>query len=798
MATISELFKKYVVPTTTKAPTVPKIATGATAGASVGSVAPVVPAAISGSTAGFDMSNYKADITEAGVPKATLPSLINVNTAKQINTLQKTATGAGVQAGTQMQPQNALQYNPNQTAGLNVIQQAQPKQTAPQPAPVQTAQPVNVQIPSTLSSEDISSTTTQFKGSQGTSTSTADQFMASLNPSLSSLGQTTQQAEQLANQMTAGGISQLQDEQTKLRQEISKLSGDMSQSARKAELEQQYGLNEQLTQLSELNKQIASKSAQYQQAIIENQGRNTLTSQIAGREGQLKRQMAVEIGGLTAMAEAMQGNIDMARSIIKDTVALEYEDKQNQLNTLLQQLEWNREDMTKEEQKQAAKMEADAKAQQAQLEIAQKNREQIMEIAAQAAGKGADFNTLQQMLTATSPEDALLMSGGYLATPSELEMYQAKKEIDAMYDAGKMTELEMYEAKKAIDEGFARQKTQEVDTAQAQNIIFDANNKLQTIDSVLAVFEGGSSSIVGTGAGIGPGIKNLWEDITGENQRLLASVEQLISQETMKTLTDLKAAGGTLGALSEKELEMLQGAATKLNTYAIKDANGKIVGFNVPESTFVAEINKMREATQRMKDKAGSLLPANSIDEYYSNSSVNAKAVDNMVNSGLYKNMDEIWEAIQINKQSFNTVGGDTKQASIQSKIASAIPGGTQYTKPTDGECGYWSRKIVDYPSGTGNSLAEKTAFVKREGLQRDAWLKAGPKVGDVIFTNDSKDYGHVAVVNSINPDGSITVSESNYKGHYLVSHDRKIPLNSNSIIGAVRGKLKTNISNIA
>jgi hypothetical protein len=741
------------------------------------------------------MSNYKADTSEAGVPK-----FVGANVAGQ-----QFATTPTMQAKTAGALAGKTGIVGAQVAGQPYVKQVQPvqpmqptPQPAPQPAPVQTAQPVNVQVPSTLSSEDISSTTTQFKGSQGISTSTADQFMASLNPSLSSLGQTTQQAEQLANQMTAGGISQLQDEQTKLRQEISKLSGDMSQSARKAELEQQYGLNEQLTQLSELNKQIASKSAQYQQAIIENQGRNTLTSQIAGREGQLKRQMAVEIGGLTAMAEAMQGNIDMARSIIKDTVALEYEDKQNQLNTLLQQLEWNREDMTKEEQKQAAKMEADAKAQQAQLEIAQKNREQIMEIAAQAAGKGADFNTLQQMLTAESPEDALLMSGGYLATPSELEMYQAKKEIDAMYDAGKMTELEMYEAKKAIDEGFTRQKTQAADTAQAQNIIFDANNKLQTIDSVLAVFDGGSSSIVGTGAGIGPGIKNLWEDITGENQRLLASVEQLISQETMKTLTDLKAAGGTLGALSEKELEMLQGAATKLNTYAIKDVNGKIVGFNVPESTFVAEINKMREATQRMKDKAGSLLPANSIDEYYSNSSVNAKAVDNMVNSGLYKNMDEIWEAIQINKQSFNTVGGDTKQASIQNKIASAIPGGTQYTKPTDGECGYWSRKIVDYPSGTGNSLAEKTAFVKREGLQRDAWIKAGPKVGDVIFTNDSKDYGHVAVVNSINPDGSITVSESNYKGHYLVSHDRKIALNSNSIIGAVRGKLKTNISNIA
>jgi len=407
------------------------------------------------------------------------------------------------------------------------------------------------------------------------------------------------------------------------------------------------------------------------------------------------------------------------------------------------------------------------------------------------------MEVLMQMLSATSPEDALLMSGGYLATPSELEMYQAKKEIDAMYQAGGMSELEMYAAKKQIDEQYSKAKTQEVDYAQSQNIVYDANNKLQTIDGILSIFDGGSSSVVGTGLGIGPGIKNMWENLTGENQRLLAGVEQLISQETMKTLTDLKASGGTLGALSGKELEMLQGAATKLNTYAVKDSNGKIIGFNVPESTFVAELQKMKDATQRMKDKAGTLLPANSIDEYYSNSSVNAKVVDSMVNSGLYKNIDEVWEAIQINKQTFNSVGGDTKTASIQNRLASAIPAGTQYTKPTDGECGYWSRKIVDYPSGTGDSLGSKTQFVKDNGYLKSEWIKAGPKVGDVVFTNDSKTYGHVAVVNSVNPDGTITVSESNYKGHYLVSHDRKIALNSNSIVGAVRGKLKTNISNI-
>ena len=139
----------------------------------------------------------------------------------------------------------------------------------------------------------------------------------------------------------------------------------------------------------------------------------------------------------------------------------------------------------------------------------------------------------------------------------------------------------------------------------------------------------------------------------------------------------------------------------------------------------------------------------------------------------------------------FPRVGGDTKQASILNRISDTIPAGTKYTKATDGECGYWSRKIVDYPSGTGNTLQEKENYVAKKGMAPDEWRKQGVKVGDVVFTNESKTYGHVVVVNSVNSDGTITLSESNYKGHYLVSHDRKLPINSPKIIGSVRGTLK-------
>lgn len=773
MALLSNLLKGITAGTqaTTTKPIVPKIGVGATAGtAGVQPVSSVIKPAIAGATAGLDMSNYKADTTQAGVPQPGA----NVN-GQAFNPLLSQSTNAGANVGqvtTTFKPganvnnqpfqsvpgsPNVLNYQP--TPALKTVQQAQPVQA------VQTAQPVNLQMPSTLSSEDIASTTTQFKGSQGQSTSTADQFMASLSPSLSSLSQTTQQAEQLANQMTAGGISQLQDEQTKLRQEISKLSGDMSQSARKAELEQQYGLNEQLTQLSELNKQIASKSAQYQQAIIENQGRNTLTSQIAGREGQLKRQMAVEIGGLTAMAEAMQGNIDMARSIIKDTVALEYEDKQNQLNTLLQQLEWNREDMTKAEQKEADKLKMEAEAQYAQMEIEQKNREQIMELAMEAAKNGAGMDILGNIMSSRSIEEALYNSGGALSSASVSQVTGTAVPLTA---------------------------------GEQENV----NNMLSRIDQIMGTPQNVLDNVLGPVSSRIPTFRT-------ESAELEAYIENLKTSLTLDNLSYLK------GAMSDKDIAFITNASSALSTKMspaafkaelqnIRQTLNAALNGQTPNTQYRntrADVESVESEIARMSPDGQNVYTSLlSAGVPYSYLSRNKDAIYSYAQSDPNLTSQDLYDAILGGYQqtSFNNVGGDTKQASIQGKLSSAIPAGTTYTRPEDGECGYWTRKIVDYPSGTGDTLASKTAFVKEKGMLKNDWIKVGPKVGDVIFTNDSPTYGHVAVVNAINPDGTITLSESNYKGHYKVSHDRKISLNDPRIVGAVRGKLKTNISNIA
>lgn len=80
-----------------------------------------------------------------------------------------------------------------------------------------------------------------------------------------------------------------------------------------------------------------------------------------------------------------------------------------------------------------------------------------------------------------------------------------------------------------------------------------------------------------------------------------AGVKQLISSETLSTLLQLKAAGGTLGAISEKELQILQNSATKINSWQQPDGTYKI-----GEKEFRAELQRIKDATQRVLDAANS------------------------------------------------------------------------------------------------------------------------------------------------------------------------------------------------
>jgi len=127
-------------------------------------------------------------------------------------------------------------------------------------------------------------------------------------------------------------------------------------------------------------------------------------------------------------------------------------------------------------------------------------------------------------------------------------------------------------------------------------------------------------------------------------------------------------------------------------------------------------------------------------------------------------------------------------QKSIRGTLEKIYPEGAK-----GGQCGSFAYHLVNIPP-VGDSIAAKQATIKKYGMPTEVW-RQNPQIGDVIITNESKEYGHVAVVNQILPDGTMMLTESNFKGPEKVSHTRTLPLNSPRILGALRGKLRNNIA---
>lgn len=121
---------------------------------------------------------------------------------------------------------------------------------------------------------------------------------------------------------------------------------------------------------------------------------------------------------------------------------------------------------------------------------------------------------------------------------------------------------------------------------------------------------------------------------------------------------------------------------------------------------------------------------------------------------------------------------------SIKAQAAQAFPTGTK-----GGQCGVFAHKLVQFPA-VGDGKLDKFKSVNKFGVQANQW-RQNPQVGDVLITDENPTYGHVAVVNEILPNGTVRLSESNFRGKETVSHDRVVSINSPKIYGAIRGKLK-------
>lgn len=206
-------------------------------------------------------------------------------------------------------------------------------------------------------------------------------------------------------------------------------------------------------------------------------------------------------------------------------------------------------------------------------------------------------------ITETREREGLRVVPDFLKTEEDVDPF-SKEALDI-----KLKNLEIEKKRQEIDQAedkFEREKLEsELEVLEGESVVSEESailqNKIDLIDELLV--SKGINGVVGTTA---LGRIDIINKLTGESQNFSAGVAQLVSKETIDTLVNLKARGGTLGALSDQERVLLQNAATKIGNWEIKDKSGFGTGrYDASEKDFIKELEKIKELANTAIEKAG-------------------------------------------------------------------------------------------------------------------------------------------------------------------------------------------------
>lgn len=215
---------------------------------------------------------------------------------------------------------------------------------------------------------------------------------------------------------------------------------------------------------------------------------------------------------------------------------------------------------------------------------------------------------------ATLPTDILTKYAKYFTTddwakwaeankketaPQTMETAQGIMQWNPETKKWENTGLNTYVAPKATGSGISG--TSNV-VSKIQDLDSNINqiNELTTSPGLNKSAQAGIATGFITGFGGGNELQQIQSAKDPEIISFISSVEQLVSQGTLKSLIDAKSQGATFGALSDRELGILANAFSQIGTWRV-EKNGRVIGYNVDSATMKKELNKIQESSIRLK-----------------------------------------------------------------------------------------------------------------------------------------------------------------------------------------------------
>lgn len=190
-----------------------------------------------------------------------------------------------------------------------------------------------------------------------------------------------------------------------------------TKAAAQIEAENAAGLPGFNKQLNDINAQIRDLQTQSVSAYNASEGRLAPTFAIRGEQAQIERQRSVKALGLSAVAQAIQGNIALAQSQANRAVEVEFGPVQAELDYLTKALQLNEGKLTREESKRKDALTIQLAERQRLLDNAKEDKKIIYGWAAEASKNGASSLLINQAIDATDPLQALRILTPFMSDP---------------------------------------------------------------------------------------------------------------------------------------------------------------------------------------------------------------------------------------------------------------------------------------------------------------------------------------------------------------------------------------------
>lgn len=340
-------------------------------------------------------------------------------------------------------------------------------------------------------------------------------------------------------------------------------------------LEEQAGIPTLSKELVDIENQLRQKDLEFRREREAIQVTPGLTrAQMQARLADVTRRQSSQLADLEVIRQARSNSLTNAQSLIDRKVELEFGDKKAKVDALKFIYDENKDLLSKEEDKLLSET---IRREERAFGLAKSSFEQLenekIQLVRNAQANGAGNNVMSAILGSKTLEEAYRNAGSFGMSIDD-KIKQAQPEIPA--------DLPEDVKEKAV-------------------VIAD---KINAFDSILNNKLGLKLSVGPTRLNRMAGALDLISGGIGAKQEFIASVEQLVSEETLNSLINAKAKGATFGALSEGELALLKQTASKIGKWAKTNNKGKVVGYEAPESAFIQELNTLKNLQIKAYEKA--------------------------------------------------------------------------------------------------------------------------------------------------------------------------------------------------